>query len=244
MLQLCFILGNTKRVYWYSNAVRLTSPSPQDCIDVISQLVIEIPDIQQHDTIYLYTSSPKSTLLLLSQIHQTEIRELWIAYTSLNEQHMYCITQCLLNNQLKRLHLYNTCTELTSITLSSLTAAVSINTSLETLQLGSEEITEDDISHISELLTVNNTLQRLYLNKCGISDSGIQSLSSSILHNNTLNELDLCGNQFTSAGIQYLFHLLTTNNTIKRLVIDSKHKSSSEQLKEYTQIKDRLVFLN
>ena len=226
-------------MYWYSTGVvQLYSPTPQDCVDVISELVTDI----QYDYIRLYTSSPESTLLLLSQIHQTKIRELMISHTSLDEQHMYCITQCLLNNQLKELRLYNT--KLTSNLLSSLTAAVSINTSLERLQLWDEEITEDDVGRISKLLTVNKTLQRLDLNYCGISDSGIQSLSSSLLHNDTLTELDLRWNQFTSAGIQYLFHLLTTNNTIKRLYIDYKHKSSSEQLKEYMQIKDRLDFFN
>ena len=222
---------------WSSNGVQLHSPTPQDCVDVISQLATDI----QHDRIYLRYSSPESTVLLLSQIHQTKIRELEIYNTSLDEQHMYCITQCLLNNQLKRLYLYNT--KLTSNLLSSLTAAVSINTSLERLELAREEITEDDVGCISKL-TVNKTLQRLYLYNCGICDSGIQSLSSSLLHNDTLTELDLRDNQFTSAGIQYLFHLLTTNNTIKRLYIDEEHRSSSEQLKEYTQIKDRLVFLN
>ena len=225
-------------MYWYRTRVQLNSPTPQDCVDVISQLATDI----QYDYISLHYSSPESTILLLSQIHQTKIRELWIDNTSLDEQHMYCITQCLLNNQLKILDLYNT--KLTSNLLSSLTAAVSINTSLEILELWREEITEDDVGRISKLLTVNKTLQRLDLNYCGISDSGIQFLSSSLLHNNTLTELDLRYNQFTSAGIQYLFHLLTTNNTIKRLVIDYKHRSSSEQLKEYTQIKDRLVFSN
>ena len=221
---------------WSSNGVALESPTPQDCVNVISQLVTDI----QHDYISLYSSSPESTVLLLSQIHQTKIRKLEIFNTSLDEQHMYCITQCLLNNQLKGLDLINT--KLTSNLLSSLTAAVSINTSLERLELAYEDITEDDVGRISKLLTVNKTLQLLELYYCGISDSGIQSLSSSLLHNDTLIELDLRYNQFTSAGIQYLFHLLTTNNTIKRLLIDYKHRSSSEQLKEYTQIKDRVVF--
>ena len=235
---LCYyIIGDTERVYWYSNGVRLFSPIPQDCVDVISQLAADI----QHDYIYLHYSSPESTVLLLSQMHQTKIRELEIDNTSLDEQHMYCITQCLLNNQLKELYLINT--KLTSNLLSSLTAAVSINTSLERLVLAYLDITEDDVGRISKLLTVK-TLQRLDLINCGISDSGIQSLSSSLLHNDTLTELNLRRNPFTSAGIQYLFHLLTTNNTIKRLVIDRKHRSSSEQLKEYTQIKDRLVFIN
>ena len=225
-------------MFWSSTVVHLTSPTPQDCVDVISQLATDM----QHDRIDLWYSSPESTVLLLSQIHQTKIRELKIADTSLDEQHMYCITQCLLNNQLKRLYLWNT--KLTSNLLSSLTAAVSINTSLEILQLGREEITEDNVGRISKLLTVNKTLQSLVLYNCGISDSGIQSLSSSLLHNNTLTELNLSHNQFTSAGIQYLFHLLTTNNTIKQLVIDKEHRNSSEQLKEYIQIKDRLVFSN
>ena len=223
---------------WSSTGVQLNSPTPQDCVDVISQLATDI----KHHRIHLLSSSPESTVLLLSQIQQTKIRELVIADTSLDEQHMYCITQCLLNNQLKGLDLWNT--KLTSNLLSSLTAAVSINTSLERLQLEREEITEDDVGRISKLLTVNKTLQWLDLNYCGISDSVVQSLSSSLLHNDTLTELNLRRNQFTSAGIQYLFHLLTTNNTIKRLYIDKKHESSSEQLNEYTQIKDRLVFSN
>ena len=221
---------------WRRTDVQLISPTPQDCVDVISQLATDI----QHDCIYLDSSSPESTVLLLSQIQQTKIRKLRIFDTSLDEQHMYCITQCLLNNQLKKLWLWNT--KLTSNLLSSLTAAVSINTSLEILELWREEITEDDVGRISKLLTVNKTLQSLDLYKCGISDSGIQSLSSSLLHNDTLTELNLRRNQFTSAGIQYLFHLLTTNNTIKQLYIDSEHRSSSKQLNEYTQIKDRLVF--
>ena len=222
-------------MYWESIEVQLDSPTPQECVDVISELASNI----EYESVCLYSSSPESTVLLLSQIHQTKISKLWIAYTSLDEQHMYCITQCLLNNQLTELWLWDT--KLTSNLLSSLTAAVSINTSLEILQLVNVEITEDDVSHISKL-TVNKTLQRLDLINCGINDSGIQSLSSSLLHNNTLTELDLRRNQFTSAGIQYLFHLLTTNNTIERLFIDSKHRSSSEQLNEYTQIKDRLIF--
>ena len=196
---------------WLSYGVQLNSPTTQDCVDVISQLATDI----QHDRIDLYSSSPESTVLLLSQIYQSKIRKLVILATPLDEQHMYCITQCLLNNQLKELCLDYT--KLTSNLLSSLTAAVSINTSLEELQLQHEEITEDDVGRISKLLTVNKTLQRLELYNCGISDSGIQSLSSSLLHNDTLTELDLRLNRFTSAGIQYLFHLLTTNNTIKQL---------------------------
>ena len=56
---------------WSSTEVVLHSPTLQDCVDVISQLVTDI----QHDSIDLLASSPESTVLLLSQIHQTKIRE-------------------------------------------------------------------------------------------------------------------------------------------------------------------------
>ena len=226
-------------MYWYSyGVVQLNSPSLQDCVDVISQLITQMSNIK-HDRVYLQYSFPDSTLLFLSQMYLTGVKELRISHTPINEEHMYCITHCLLNNQLKHLHLYNT--KLTSNVLSILANAT--NTSLKTLEIAAEEITEYDVNCIGEILMVDKALQRLELWNCGITDNGIRSLSNCLLKNNTLVELNLCHNPFTSAGIQYLFCLLTTNNTIKRLVIDRElYKSSSEQLKEYTHIKHRLVF--
>ena len=171
---------------WYSTHVELHSPSPQQCTSVVSKLIDELPNVQ-HCKIYLRHSSADSTLLLLSQLHQTGTRELNIYNTPLNDEHIYCLTHCL---------------------------------------------------------QVYNKLERLYLNNCNITDNVVKSLSNSLLHNNILTVLSLLNNpQISSDGIQHLLHLLYNNKTIKKLFIDSKHRSSTEQHKNYQQIKHRLVFL-
>ena len=170
-------------MYWYSTYVHLFSPSPQQCTSVVSKLIDELPNVQR-DWINLLSSSPDSTLLLLSQLHQTGTRQLYIYHTPLNDEHIYCLTHCL--------QVYN---------------------------------------------------KLVYLNNCNITDNVVKSLSNSLLHNNTLTELSLSNNpQISSDGIQHLLHLLYNNKTIKELYIDSKHRSSTEQHKNYQQIKHRLFF--
>ena len=167
---------------WYSTYVVLTSPSPQQCTSVVSKLIDELPNVQ-HDYITLRYSSADSTLLLLSQLHQTGTRELDIYNTPLNEEHIYCLTHCL------------------------------------------------------------HKLKELYLKNCNITDNEVKSLSNSLQYNNTLALLDLYYNpQISSDGIQHFLHLLYNNKTIERLVIDEKHRSSTEQHKNYQQIKHRLFF--
>ena len=171
---------------WYSTYVDLYSPSPQQCTSVVSKLIDELPNVQ-HDNIYLHSSSADSTLLLLSQLHQTETRLLNISDTPLNDEHIYCLTHCL---------------------------------------------------------QVYNKLEILRLYYCNITDNVVKSLSNSLQHNNTLTVLSLLNNsQISSDGIQHLLHLLYNNKTIEELHIDSKHRSSTEQHKNYQQIKHRLVFL-
>ena len=170
---------------WDITLVHLYSPSPQQCTSVVSKLIDELPNVQ-HDRIYLHSSSADSTLLLLSQLHQTETRVLHIFDTPLNDEHIYCLTHCL---------------------------------------------------------QVYNKLEELYLYNCNITDNVVKSLSNSLLHNNTLTVLYLDNNpQISSDGIQHLLHLLSNNKTIKRLEIDSKYRSSTEQHKNYQQIKHRLDF--
>ena len=172
-------------MYWDSTYVQLDSPSPQQCTSAVSKLIDELPNVQ-HYYINLYSSSADSTLLLLSQLHQTETRVLDIFDTPLNDEHIYCLTHCL---------------------------------------------------------QVYNKLDKLYLDNCNITDNVVKSLSNSLLHNNTLTVLYLLNNpQISSDGIQHLLHLLYNNKTIKTLGIDSKHRSSTEQHKNYQQIKHRLVF--
>ena len=71
--------------------------------------------------------------VLVSQLYQTRIRGLRVYNTPLNEEHIYCISQCVISNTLMYLCLENI--ELTNNKLAALTDALNVNTSLETLDL-------------------------------------------------------------------------------------------------------------
>ena len=162
MLLTCFILGDTGSVNWTSTEVDLFSPSPQQCTSVVSKLIDELPNVQ-HDSIYLRSSSADSTLLLLSQLHQTGTRELNISNTPLNDEHIYCLTHCL--------QVYN---------------------KLEYLSLYKCNITDNEVKSLSNSLLHNNTLTGLYLyNNPQISSDGIQHLLHLLFNNETIKELDI-----------------------------------------------------
>ena len=110
------------------------------------------------------------------------------------------------------------------------------------LYINNTPLNEEHIYCLTHCLQVYNKLELLRLSNCNITDNEVKSLSNSVLHNNTLTELYLRNNPISSDGIQHLLHLLSNNKTIKTLYIDSKHRSSTEQHKNYQQIKHRLDF--
>ena len=147
---------------WVSNGVRLISPSPQQCTSVVSELIDELPNVQ-HDSIYLHSSSADSTLLLLSQLHQTGTRRLYIYDTPLNDEHIYCLTQCLqVYNKLEELSL-NNC-NITDNVVKSLSNSLLHNNTLTRLDLDNNpQISSDGIQHLLHLLYNNKTIKRLYI---------------------------------------------------------------------------------
>ena len=147
---------------WYSAYVELFSPSPQQCTSVVSKLIDELPNVQ-HYYIYLDSSSADSTLLLLSQLHQTETRQLYINNTRLNDEHIYCLTHCLqVYNKLEELSLRNC--NITDNVVKSLSNSLQHNNTLTVLYLyNNPQISSDGIQHLLHLLYNNKTIKRLYI---------------------------------------------------------------------------------
>ena len=92
---ICFILGRTGRVNWYSDGVHLTSPSPIDCKKVISKLN------NNHKRIVLRYSSTHSTVVLLSspKLYTLTLRRLEIYDTPLPHDCIQYLCQLLTNNK-------------------------------------------------------------------------------------------------------------------------------------------------
>ena len=144
---------------WDSTIVYLISPSAQQCTSVVSKLIDELPNVQ-HDRIYLDSSSADCTLLLLSQLHQTGTRQLFIFNAPLNNKHIYCLTHCLqVYNKLELLRLINC--NITDNGVKSLSNSLLHNNTLTRLDL--DNISSDGIQHLLHLLSNNKTIERLYI---------------------------------------------------------------------------------
>lgn len=224
-------------VKWFSNGVELNSPSPQQCVNVISELLK--PDVN-HVSIRLSSSAPDSTVVLLSQLYRIGLRQLEIHNSPLNDGCAYSISQSVSNNQLKLLDVRNT--SLTSNGLTILAGAVKIDTSIERLVLSDEKINDEDIQQICEVVVANETLKDLTLSNCDITDNGIIDLSTSLQYNNTMTSLDLRRNLFTADGVYHLLEVLATSNSIKKVEIGKEHEGSSQKFKKYELIKNKLLF--
>ena len=92
---LWFILGVTGSVYLGSDRVSLTSPSPVQCNEVISNIN------NNHKVIHLYSSSTYSTVSLLSSTkpHTLNLRRLDIRYTPLTNDCIQYLCILLTNNK-------------------------------------------------------------------------------------------------------------------------------------------------
>ena len=179
-----------------SGSVALTSPTPSQCISVIKELS---NGNRQCEEIELHSSSTDSTIILLSQLHNTNVKTLRIYDTQLTMDTIQCLCDVINNNKLEVLWLTTTSLSTSGPGVYLLTDAISTNTSLRELLLWDDRLTEDDVRNISQILTNNTTLQRLLLMNCNITDDVLIQLTNGLTHNNTLKELDISGNNLTTS---------------------------------------------
>ena len=186
---ICFILGYTGRVDWYSDSVHLSSPSPVHCEEVISKLnnnhkKIELSHSFTHNTVVLL-SSPKLYTLTLRELeirdtplphdciqylcqlltNNKSIQELVIRFHSISDRGVADICKVLEHNStITSLNLsYN------SLITSASTQALShllLNTStLSELNLGGTLLSSESVLLLLQSLSANKNIERLILDK-------------------------------------------------------------------------------
>ena len=109
------------------------------------------------------------------------------------------------------------------------------NTTLETLELSGNRLSDKGVNHLTQaLLDDNTTLKKLYLGTNGITDRGVQYLAHFLQNNRTLTRLDLSFNEIGNRGLQRLARALVHHNqTLTELRISwnkSINDSSFESL--------------
>jgi len=144
-----------------------------------------------------------------------------LSYWNLIDQDIPIITkQIIINKQCTELCLYGN--KITSQGALILALKLSNNSTLKSLDLSYNHITDGGVHAISDILVPNHysSLKILILNKNGISNDGIQYLSDMLQTNTTLRELSLSNNEISDEGVKKLTNVLIHHNrTLKVLIL-------------------------
>ena len=99
----------------------------------------------------------------------------------------------------------------------TLSLALTVNTTVATLNLRDTCLNSDGVDSISEALRKNNTLTTLDLSGNSIGDKGINSLSEALAVNNSLSSLHLSSNSISNEGATFLSMALKDNTSLTTL---------------------------
>ena len=186
-LIICFILGDTGWVSWYSDSVRLWSPSPVDCEEVISKLN------NNHKRIGLNHSSTHSTVVLLSspKLYTLTLRTLKIYDTPLPHDYIQYLCQLLTNNKsIQGLAIWYH--SISDRGVADICKALEHNSTITSLDLyGNLLITSASAQALSHLLLNNSTLSELDLRWTSLSSESVLLLLQSLSVNKNMERLRL-----------------------------------------------------
>ena len=184
---LWFILGGTGRVNWYSHWVYLSSPSPVQCNEVISNIN------NNHKEIYLNSSSTNSTVSLLSstKLHTLNLRSLGIGYTPLTNDCIQYLCILLTNNKTIQ-ELDISFHSISDRGVTNICQSLEHNSALTSLDLYYNPlITSTSGQALSHLLLNNSSLVELNLRKTSLSTESILLILQSLSNNNNIRILRL-----------------------------------------------------
>ena len=184
---ICFILGYTGGVNWVSDWVRLYSPSPVDCEEVISKLN------NNHKRIELNSSSTHSTVVLLSspKLYTLTLRKLEIWDTPLPHDCIQYLCQLLTNNKsIQQLEIWSG--SISDRGVADICKVLEHDSTITSLNLSSNPlITSASAQALSHLLLNNSTLSELNLMRTSLSSESLLLLLQSLSANKNMKKLTL-----------------------------------------------------
>ena len=184
---ICFILGDTGSVDWYSDWVCLNSPSPVDCEEVISELN------NNHKRIELTSSSTHSTIVLLSspKLYTLTLKKLVIDDTPLPHDCIQYLCQLLTNNKsIQELVIWDN--SISDRGVADICKVLEHNSTITSLNLSHNPlITSASAQALSHLLLNNSTLSELDLRWTSLSSESVLLLLQSLSVNKNMEKLRL-----------------------------------------------------
>ncbi|XP_019854975.1 PREDICTED: uncharacterized protein LOC105313607 [Amphimedon queenslandica] len=174
----------TNGTKWGKYEVRLTSPSAEECTNVLAK----IDDNHRH--IYLSNSSSDvAQLLIVPLLQKRSITSLYILSTPLTHDFIDLFSsQMLDDNTLESLYLnHNSIDDVGVITL---VKSLKHNKKLLYLSLDfNTEITSLSVPSLAEFIRINSTLSVLYVASTSIDNKGVLDLADSLKFNTKLGKI-------------------------------------------------------
>ena len=201
---ICFILGDTGSVDWYSGSVHLYYPSPVDCEEVISKLN------NNHKRIGLHFSSTHSTVVLLSspKLYTLTLRRLGISNTPIPHDCIQYLCQLLTNNKsIQELEIWNN--SISDRGVADICKVLEHNSTITSLNLYNNPlITSASAQALSHLLLNNSTLSKLDLRGTSLSSDSLLLLLQSLSANKNMERLTLDYRHKTCINTYPNYHLI------------------------------------
>ena len=182
---LWFILGGTGSVDWYSDWVSLSSLSPVQCNEVISNIN------NNHKEIYLTSSSTNSTVSLLSstKLHTLNLRIIDVWSNPLTNDCIQYLCILLTNNKTIQELVING-HSISDRGVINICQALEHNSTLTLLDLYCNPlITSNSGLALSHLLLKNSSLVELNLKDTSLSTESILLILQSLSNNNNIRRL-------------------------------------------------------
>ncbi|XP_019854994.1 PREDICTED: uncharacterized protein LOC109583917 [Amphimedon queenslandica] len=191
------------KVEWSQDDVQLTSPSVDQCKEVISKLK------EEHTSIILQLSSSDSIQVLIPTVlERGTINQLAIYYSSLLRDDVLSFSSQLSTNK-SLIILQLTHGSMSDDGVIALAQSLQYNKTLQSLDLGyNPGITSACAQSLAELLLTNNTLNGLSLHHTNIETDGVMILIESLKTYNTLMILRLDEqHEETCSSLPYYEHI-------------------------------------
>ncbi|XP_019857916.1 PREDICTED: nucleotide-binding oligomerization domain-containing protein 1-like [Amphimedon queenslandica] len=169
---------------WGKSEVRLTSPSAEQCTDVLTRIE------KDHQQVYLSdSSSDVAQLLVVPLLQKKNIRSLYILSTSLTRDFIDLFaSQMLDDNTLESLYLNHNSIDDDGVII--LVQSLKYNKKLQYLSLDfNTGITSLSVPSLAEFIRINSTLSVLYVSHTRIDTRGVLELVDSLKSNTRLGKI-------------------------------------------------------
>ena len=189
--------------------------------DVLAEGVQRMPCLERLDLTRNSLIGCGGAVQLVSSLHSSKLRELSMSGTGISDPDFECIASYIHSTtSLESLNIGENDISVESIDL--LCKGLSANSSMRRLYMDHCHLTTSHCVCLGQLLrhSIHCKIEELDLSLCSMTSDGVGEVVSGLSDNHTLRELDLSGNQIGSEGAVAVATMLKRNSSLETLRLD------------------------